>query len=136
MGQHERSEHVAASSPLGAHDPGRTNCAIREQTRVPGVSPQAPHPLRVSVSEGSANGTSVEARVVASFEDERAALLELLERIGAGPVRAGGRLIPVWATDLARMGCGHVQTRRSSSKAVRSVGREDNCEPLPYFMVS
>lgn len=59
----------------------------------------------------------------ASLEDERAALLELLERIGAGPREgAGPAHPPIWSANLARMGRGHLQTRRPSSKAVRSVG--------------
>ena len=57
-----------------------------------------------------------------SFEEERAALLELLERIGTGLREGvGPDSSAVWAAKLARMGRGHLQTRRPSSKAVRSV---------------
>ena len=117
MGQHGRSGHASAPSTVGTHDSWRAVGAFGKQARVPGVSAQAPHSLRVSLPEGSANGARVEARDAASFEEERAAVLELLERIGTGHSEGVGPAHPLFGPlTLARMGRGHVQTHRSSSK--------------------
>jgi hypothetical protein len=73
--------------------------------------------------KGAPTAPALKCDAAASFEEERAALLEVLERIGTGLRDGMGTgSSAVWTTKLARMGRCHVQTHRPSSKAIRRVG--------------
>ena len=64
--------------------------------------------------KGAPTATELKPSAAVAFEEERAALLELLERRRA-------RSPAVWANDVARVGRGYVQTRGPSSKTVRGL---------------
>ena len=72
--------------------------------------------------KGAPTASELKPADATSFEEERAALLELLERIGSGPRDGAGPAHPLFGPMTSRMGRGHLQTRQPSSKAVRSVG--------------
>jgi len=78
----------------------------------------------VPFPKGAPTAPRLKPDAAASIEEERTALLELIERLGTRPSRwrrTGSSA--VWTTNLARVGCCHVQARRPSFKTIRSIIR-------------
>ena len=92
-GSLERSGHVAPSSPVSAHDSGRTSNCLREQARLPDVSLKHLILYVLPFPKGAPTATELKPVAVASFEEERTALLELLSESGLALVTARDRTI-------------------------------------------
>lgn len=96
VGKDGRDEHAAPSSPVGAYDRWRVVGSFGEQTSIPNVSSEAPHSLRVPFPKGAPTAPELKPVDTTAFEEERAALLELVERIGTGEREGMGPVHPLF----------------------------------------